>query len=149
MEGREAMSLRDDLKRDEELRLVVYDDKTGLPLKPGMKLRGYPTIGYGRNLTSRGISPDEADAFLDSDISATMGELDARLPWFRALSGPRREALCNMAFNLGVAGLTKFEHMLRALQLGDFETAAAECLASKWAEEVGDRAIRIAKVIRG
>jgi lysozyme len=39
--------------------------------------------------------------------------------------------------------------MLRALQLGDFETAAAECLASKWAEEVGDRAIRIAKVIRG
>jgi hypothetical protein len=38
--------------------------------------------------------------------------------------------------------------MLAALKDRDFEEAAAQALASKWATQVGQRAIRIAQLFR-
>ena len=53
-----------------------------------------------------------------------------------------------MAFNLGIAGLKRFKKMLMAMACGYFEDAAKECLDSKYAKEVGQRAVRIAETIR-
>ncbi len=58
------------------------------------------------------------------------------LPWRKGLSKARQKALISMAFNLGVEGPMGFTKMLSAL-------AAEEMLASKWAAQVGTRAMEL------
>lgn len=138
--------LESDLIRDEGLRLQVYDDATGKPIKPGDTLKGYPTIGVGRNLTGKGITKDEAMYLLRDDIPETEEALDAAFPWWRGLPEPVARGMANMCFALGLAGLSRFAIMLAALERHDFQTAATECLASKWAGQVGPRAERISNL---
>ena len=126
-----------DLVRDEGLRLAPYKDSVG-------KL----TIGIGRNLEDRGISWAEAQFLLDNDIAIATADLDRNAPWWRNLSEGRQRALVNMAFNLGVPGLMRFEKMLSALERGEYDDAAREALDSRWARQVGARAQRIARLIR-
>lgn len=129
--------LQSDLIRDEGLRLKPYVDTVGKW-----------TIGVGRNLTDRGISEREARYLLANDIVACANDLDRAFPWWTALSEPRQRALMNMAFNMGLPKLKGFTRMLASLEHGDYETAASECLSSKWATQVGQRAGRIAGMIR-
>ena len=53
-----------------------------------------------------------------------------------------------MAFNLGWPRLSRFKNMIEALKAGDYGRAADEALDSKWADQVGTRAERIATVYR-
>ena len=132
------MSLVDDLVRDEGLELKPYTDTVG-------KL----TIGIGRNLTDRGISEEEARYLLRNDIKIVQYELrQAKGPWLYDLPDDVRRALLNMAFNMGVPRLMNFKKMWAALEVGDYEEAAAQALDSVWANQVGARAIRIAELIR-
>lgn len=126
-----------DLRRDE-----------GLRLKPYKCTAGKVTIGYGRNLDDVGISKAEAEAMLRADVTDVVAEITRKLDWFGDLSPQRQRALINMGFNLGVPRLMRFQKMLRALQGGDFERAADEALDSRWAKQVGARALRIAEMIR-
>lgn len=142
-----SADLAADLARDEELRLTVYDDATGKPLRAGDTLKGNPTIGFGRCLSSLGITEDEARTLLANDLSRIRFELDTTLPWWRGLSEGRQRALANMAFNLGIRRLLGFQAMLAALKAGNYRIAAAEALDSAWAREVGERARRIAALL--
>ncbi len=128
------MSLRDDLIRDEGLRLRPYRDTTG-----------NLTIGVGRNLTARGLSREEALYLLDNDIRDHSQELLAALPWVADLDPVRRDVLLNMAFNLGVPGLLKFRATLAAVKARNYPLAAKYMLRSLWASQVGTRAQRLAK----
>lgn len=127
-------NVRDQLIRDE-----------GLALKPYHDTGGAISIGYGRNLTAKGISRDEAFMMLDNDIWSVTNEVFDAFPWISTLSDPRRGVLLNMAYNLGLHGLMAFRKMLAALQAGNFAMAAEEMLDSAWATQVGDRAHRLAK----
>jgi len=42
----------------------------------------------------------------------------------------------------------KFEKMLAALKIGDWDTAANEMRNSRWAEQVGQRAVTLATMMR-
>jgi lysozyme len=53
-----------------------------------------------------------------------------------------------MAFNLGSAKLCAFHRMIEALSEGDFDEAATQMLNSRWAEQVGHRAIKLAQMMR-
>jgi len=53
-----------------------------------------------------------------------------------------------MAYNLGIAGLNKFRKMWAAIDVADYATAAEEMLDSKWAKQVGVRAIRLSRRMR-
>ena len=117
----------------------------GLKLKPYKDSVGKLTIGYGRNLDDNGISQAVAENFLRSDLKVAIYDLDhAGISWWRDLSNRRQEALINMCFNLGLPKLILFEKMLVALKLKEWKKAHDEALDSKWAGQVGDRAIRIA-----
>jgi lysozyme len=129
-------TLRAELVRDE-----------GLKLKPYRCTANKLTIGVGRNIEDRGLTEDEAMYLLDNDITVIEKELDKAIPWWRSLSEARRRALVNMAM-MGVPRLMGFKNMLAAMQAGDFDRAATEALASKWAEQVGDRSKRVAALIR-
>jgi len=126
-----------DLKRDEGLRLKCYTDTTG-----------HVSIGFGRNLTDIGISEFEAECMLERDIARAMDGLDAGLSWWRNMPELWQRGLVNMTFCLGITGLLGFRKMLDALRSGDGELAAMECLASKYAKQVGERAVRIAELYR-
>ena len=131
------MSLREQLIRHEGLRLKPYTDTVG-------KL----TIGVGRNLTDNGISKAEAMHLLDNDILEAQTAVVKALPWTVEIDRPRLEILMNMAFNLGIGGLLKFERFLAAVQEGSYELAAVEMLNSKWAKQVGQRADELASMMR-
>lgn len=131
---------------DELLRAELVRDE-GLRLKPYRCTAGKLSIGVGRNLDDVGISKDEALAMLDADIERTAGELDRRLPWWRHLDEVRQRVVLNMAFNIGVSGLLGFKRTLAAISAGKFEDAASEMLRSKWAEQVGERAQRLAAMM--
>lgn len=120
----------------------------GLRLKPYYCTAGKLTIGYGRNLEDKGISENEAELMLSSDIHEVQDDLSKRLPVYSKLNQARKDALVNMAFNLGVSGLLKFKKMIAALDDEDFNLASKEMVDSKWAHQVGDRSIELAMQIR-
>lgn len=128
------LSLRDQLIRDEDLKLKVYNDSLGIP-----------TIGVGRNLRDKGISPYEADLLLNNDIVEHTIEVLKAIPWSGALDAVRFEVLVNMSFNMGTMGLLKFVKFLAALRVADYTTAAKEMLDSTWAKQVGARANRLSQ----
>jgi lysozyme len=125
--------MKAELKRDESVRLKPYRDTVG-------KL----TIGVGRNLDDVGITAHEADFLLTGDIANAIHDLDMALPWWGNLSEVRQRALLNMCFNLGIHRLLGFRNMLEALRKGEYVEASNQALNSKWAQQVGSRAQRIA-----
>lgn len=116
----------------------------GMVLKPYKCTAGKLTIGVGRNLEAKGISEHEALVMLNNDINETFDRLRDAWPKIILLDDVRANVLVNMAFNIGVAGLMKFSKMLNALALTDYEQAAKEMLNSKWANQVGSRAVELA-----
>ena len=120
----------------------------GLKLKPYLDTVGKLTLGIGRNLEDKGITRDEAFVMLNNDVDYFYKKLDAELPFFKTLNDARQNVLVNMAFNLGVYGLLSFKMTLRLIEYGDFENASNEMLDSKWALQVGSRAIELSKQLR-
>lgn len=119
----------------------------GLRLRPYRCSAGRLTIGYGRNLEDRGITREEAEQLLRNDVDDLHREL-LGLRQYVYLDPVRQVVLANMAFNLGVSGLRGFRRMLNAISLGDYALAAKEMLDSKWAVQVGERAVRLAEMMR-
>jgi lysozyme len=109
---------------------------------------GKVTGGVGRNLTDRPFSDDEMDLMLRNDIRGVEQDLDRHLPWWREMSEARQGVLANMAFNLGIDRLKGFVNTLALMKAKRYDAAAAEMLISKWANQVGDRAVRLAATMR-
>lgn len=128
--------LKKELIRDEGLRLKAYKDSVGVL-----------TIGVGHSL-EQPISEMAALAILEDDISTVEAGLDRTFPWWRDLSEVRQRVVANMAFNLGIVRLMGFKRTIEAMQDGDFALAANEMLESKWSVQVGDRARRLATMMR-
>lgn len=135
------LPLISELRRDEGVIPHAYQDSLG-----------YWTIGVGHLIDKRkgGKMPDVIiDMLLRYDIDEKIAELNEKLPWWGFLDEPSQRVIVNMAFNLGVEGLLKFKDFMDALKDGDRDRAASEMLSSKWAEQVGARATRLATIIRG
>lgn len=119
----------------------------GLRLKPYRCTAGKLTIGVGRNLDDRGITPDEALYLLRNDIRDSRKELSASFPWFDNLDEVRQSVLIDMNVNLGLSRLKGFRNTLALIGVGKYEAAAVEMLDSKWAEQVGRRAQRLSRMM--
>lgn len=124
--------------------LILHE---GLELKSYQCSAGFITLGVGRNVEELGITEDEARYLLDNDILRVTKELDSNLPWWRDLSEVRQRVLVDMVFNLGISRFLNFKNAINAMQEEDWEEAAAQMLDSKWADQVGKRADRLAKAM--
>jgi len=135
--------LHDELARDEEYRTRIYTDTQG-------KLTG----GIGWNFTDNGI-PDAVIEFLYSiALTKAQNSLDIHVPWWRSLSDVRQRVLLNMCYNMGWSnvdgthGLCTFVNTLEDIRNGQYNAAAKGMLASHWAQQVGERATRLAEMMR-
>lgn len=122
------------LKSDEGERLRLY------------LINSDPTIGYGRDLKTQGISDDEADYLLTNDIEALEKTL-LTSDWFFGLDLVRQDVILNMAYNLGLNGVLSFALMIAAIQRQDYVAAAAEIKNSRAAQELSDRYARLAQAM--
>ena len=121
----------------------------GLRLKPYRCTAGKLTIGIGRNFDDCGISQKEAYAMLERDILDCEQQLLDEIPdVYTGLDEVRQSVLLNMCFNLGLKGLLQFKNTLAFIASGDWERAANNMLASKWAKQVGMRAIELSELMR-
>ena len=138
----------------EGLRLQVYKDTLGID-----------TIGIGRNLEDRGITKEELDwmdipsmdavyeygiteadaMFLaKNDVQIVEEELVRAHPCVDKLDAVRQLVLMDMAFNMGVPRLRKFQKMWNAVHEKKFDIAAKEMLDSRWAVQVKSRSTKLA-----
>ena len=117
----------------------------GFRSKPYGCSAGKLTIGYGRNIEDNGVTEAEAEFLLLNDVTSAQFELINNFDWFRDLNVTRQGVLINMHFNLGLNRLLKFKKMLAAVEAGFYDEAAIQMLDSKWAEQVGDRALRLSE----
>ena len=129
--------LKNLLVQHEACRNFPYTDTTG-----------HLSIGVGRNLSDRGISTVEALLLLDDDILYFSSKLYSLVDFFDKLDENRQIVLVDMCFNLGVNGFLGFQSMLKALESGDYDSAAKEILASKAAEQCPERYQRLSSIMR-
>jgi len=111
---------------------------------------GKVTVGVGRNIDQEGgigLSDDEVDYLLQNDIERVVKELAAEYPWFSDLDDVRRDAMVDISFNLGATRLRLFKRALAAMETGKYKEAATEFLDSKWARQVGGRALELTDMI--
>lgn len=129
------MNLTDLIKSHEGLRLKVYKDTEGIM-----------TIGYGRNLET-GIHLDEAELMFANDVKKAIDRCSLMIPLWDNYDEVRQAVFADMAFNLGISGLLQFKKFLMAMHLKQWSQAKAEMLDSKWAVQVGRRAIELAEMV--
>ena len=125
------------LRRDEGVVSNAYQDSLG-----------YWTIGVGRLIDKRKggkLRDNEIDFLLSNDIDEVEEALGARISFYKGLDEARRGVLLNMAFNLGIDGLMAFKNTLSLVGAGKYKEASVEMLKSKWATQVGNRAVRLSK----
>ena len=130
-------ALIEQLKRHEGVKHFPYVDTAG-------KM----TIGAGRNLTDRGITIGTINQLLAEDIIIVTTELDNHYPEWCYLSENRQLVLANMTFNLGMPRYLTFERFWAALRQGQWELASQEMLRSRWARQVGDRALELSELMK-
>ena len=109
------------------------------------------TIGVGRNIDpdgGLGLSKREIEFLLANDIERVEDELYKSHPWVMRIGCVRLDAMINICFNLGLPRFNKFVKAISAGQNGDWDKSANEFLDSKWASQVGNRAIEVTEMIR-
>jgi lysozyme len=112
--------------------------------------RGYWTIGVGRLIDENlggGLSDAEIDYLLANDIKRCRAEAE-QYPWFNKMNEPRQAVILSMLFNLGRPRFDKFQNMQAALLVGDYILASHEMLDSRWANQVGRRAIEMSDMMQ-
>jgi lysozyme len=144
--------------------LVLHE---GLELLPYKDSLGIDTIGIGRNLEHRGLDEEEL-THLGKDISDIcewgitkeqayyLAERDIKIvekevceahPCVLELDEIRQRVIIDMAFNMGVPRLNKFKKMWKAIEEENFEESKIQMLDSRWASQVGNRAVRLSNAM--
>ena len=111
---------------------------------------GHWTIGIGRNVDVNGglgLSEEEVNFLLESDIARVIKELSTEYAWFSDLDQTRKDAMIDISFNLGATKLRKFVLALDAMERADYKTAAEEFLDSDWSRTVKGRSVELAAMI--
>ena len=127
-----------DIEAAEGLRLTPY---TG----PG----GAVHIGYGRNLTNKGITQTEAEMLFENDLAEAQADLSGNIfamEW-SGLPDEIKPVLINMRYQLGPGGFRKFGNMIAAVRIQDWTKIAAEMRDSIWAEQTPRRARLLIKIV--
>ena len=115
---------------------------------------GALTIGYGHNLdanpipgmgASSRLTEEEARRLLAADMRKKEEQVRNSLPFAETLVPARYAVLVNMCFNLGITRLLTFNNTLADVAIGEYTAASRRMLRSRWAAQVGRRAVELAR----
>jgi GH24 family phage-related lysozyme (muramidase) len=140
--------LKEELISDEGCVLKVYKDHLG-----------YETVGVGHLILETDeeygqgvgypITQTRADELLFYDLNTVLDECETHFHQNWSIWPEEvKLIIANMAFNLGITKLKKFQLMLSAINAEDYITASEEGLNSKWAKQVYNRAKRLMNRLR-
>ena len=152
--------------RDELVKMIAFHE--GIVLTVYQDHLGIDTVGIGRNLEDRGITDgellfinktmedvyekglteEEAYYLCMNDIAIVEKELLANKSIVNQLTDVRQMILVDMAFNMGVPRLMQFKNMWMAIEKVNYPLACLEMLDSKWANQVGNRAVRLSEAMK-
>jgi lysozyme len=108
-------------------------------LLPYLDSEGNSTIGWGRCLSTKGVSQAEADLLFSHDLDDALAGVASHVPGYAALNDARKIILADMCFNLGLAGIMGFHNMIKYLARNDFASAGKEMLNSLAAHKEPNR----------
>ena len=131
------------LKIDEGVVYEVYLDHLG-----------YPTFGVGHliiegdaehgSAVGTTITEERVKECFEKDLDIAVSECEALFGdnW-NNYTGELQEVLVNMMFNMGRGRLGGFKKFIAAINESDWNKASIEMMDSRWATQVGNRAIRL------
>tara|TARA_R100000963_G_C4633645_1_gene98157 strand:+ start:373 stop:828 length:456 start_codon:yes stop_codon:yes gene_type:complete len=141
--------LREELTFDEGCINKVYLDHLDYPTFGIGHLVLKTDAEYDKNVGTS-VSEERIKECFEKDIENVFNDLDRSIPWWKDLPEDLTRVMANMCFNLGVTRLLKFKKFLTAIESKDWDTAAVEMMDSRWAVQVGPRAIRLKdRVLKG
>ena len=139
-------ALREQLKVDEGVKYEIYKDHLG-----------YPTFGIGHLITEDDpehgepdgteISEDRVNEVFETDVAKFVSEAKILFPDLDDLPEVAQQVIVNMAFNMGRPRLSKFKNFIAGVNDRDWVRAAEEMMDSRWADQVGARAVRLRNLI--
>ena len=140
--------LKEEIISDEGSVLKVYKDHLG-----------YRTVGVGHLIlpsdeewgvgVGTPITQTRADELLFYDLANVLKECEDHFHQNWSIWPEEvKLIIANMAFNLGITKLKKFQLMLTAINKEDYKTAAKEGLDSRWAKQVYNRSKRLMDRLR-
>jgi lysozyme len=138
--------LREQLKIDEGVKYEIYEDHLG-----------YATFGIGHLITDKDpeygwpvgtkISEDRVNEVFNSDVEKFINEAKKIFPDLDNKPESIQLVLVNMCFNLGAPRLSKFKKFIAAINNEEWIEAAVEMMDSRWAQQVGPRAMRLKQIV--
>ena len=135
--------LKEQLKIDEGVVYEIYNDHLG-----------YPTFGVGHliiegdaehgSAVGTTITEERVKECFEKDLDIAVSECEALFGdnW-NNYPGELQEVLVNMMFNMGRGRLGGFNKFIAAINESDWNKASIEMMDSRWATQVGNRAIRL------
>jgi len=136
-------TLKDSLKSHEGMRNQVYKDHLG-----------NRTIGYGHlcldheKWVDGKIYPRKViEKTFEYDFNISLNDAK-KLIEQESIHPDAFGVLVNMCFNMGSPRVSKFQKMLAALEVQDYQKASKEMLDSRWARQVPNRARELAEIMK-
>lgn len=128
-------ALQELISRHEGKKLDMYKDSEGIW-----------TIGIGHNLQDRGISDAVCTLLFQEDVALAISDCE-KFTWYRDLDEVRQAVIIDMMFNMGFTRFLGFTKTIDFIKNGLYLSASVEMLDSRWADQVGNRANRLSKMM--
>jgi lysozyme len=137
------------LQIDEGVKLRVYLDHLGLPTVGIGHLIKESTPDEVRNLeVGDKITIEQCEQLFREDLKSAIE--DAMVIFegvWEEFPEMAQEVFINMLFNLGRYRFMKFKKTILAAYAQDWQTVSVEMMDSRWARQVGQRAVRLSQHI--
>ena len=135
-------SLRVMSKENLKKRIKLHE---GFRLEPYTDTLGYLTGGVGHRIMPNEEVPTTEAGWMklfDSDFQSAWEFMERFCEEnnLRVISDDAKEVLCEMIYQMGFSGVSKFKNMIKALQNRNYKLASTEMLDSRWAKQTPNRA---------
>jgi len=124
----------------------------GYRLDPYECTEGFLTGGYGHKILEGEEVPTTKEgweALFDKDFEKAWSNMEILCETHNLPENEEMMSiLCEMIFQLGFTGVSKFKMMIKALQEGNMEEASNQMKQSKWYVQTPNRCVALAERMR-
>ena len=124
----------------------------GFRLDPYRCTEGFLTGGYGHKILEGEEVPTTKEgweALFDKDFEKAWSDMEILCETHNLPENEEMMSiLCEMIFQLGFTGVSKFKMMIKALQEGNMEESSNQMKQSKWYVQTPNRCVALAERMR-